>query len=77
MVTPRPRLYSLQAFLDRHLGHDVQADGRLVEQQELGLMQQGGDQLHFHALAQRQLADRLARQLLDMRTARSARRASD
>ena len=45
------------------LGNDIQADGRLVEKQHVGRVQQGGDQFHFHPLAQRQLADRLVKQL--------------
>ena len=42
---------------------DVEADRRLVEEQHLGRVEQGGDQLHLHPLAERQLADRLVEQL--------------
>ncbi len=59
------RVVLAQAFLDRHLGHDVEADRRLVEQEDLGLVEQGGDQLHLHPLAEGQLADGLAGELLD------------
>jgi len=45
------------------LGHHVQPDRRFVQEQDLGRVEQGGDQFHFHALAQRQLADRLAEQV--------------
>ena len=62
---PAPGVVVAQAFLDRHLRHHVEADRRLVEQEQLRLVQQRGDQLHLHPLAQRQLADRLAGQLPD------------
>ena len=60
-----PGVVVAQALLDRHLRHHVEADRRLVEQEQLRLVQQGGDQLHLHPLAERQLADGLAGQLLD------------
>ena len=60
MISPR-LLVVLQEVLDVVLGDHVQADRRLVEEQHLGRVQQGGDQFHLHPLAQRQLADRLRR----------------
>ena len=48
------------------LGDHVQADRRLVEEQHVGRVQQRGDQLHLHPLAQRQFADRLPQQLADV-----------
>jgi len=44
------------------LGDDVEAEGRLVEEENLGLMEQGGDQLHLHALAERKFPHRLVHQ---------------
>ena len=55
-------LVVLQEGLDVVLGDHVQADGGLVEEQHVGRVQQRGDQLHLHPLAQRQLADRLREQ---------------
>jgi hypothetical protein len=51
-------LHVPQELVDRVLGHHVEADRRLVEEQHLRLVQQGGHQLQLHALAQRQVADR-------------------
>src|SRR5262249_41617094 len=58
------RVVVLQAFLNGMLGNHVQPNRRLVEQQKLRLMEQGRDQLHFHPLAERELADRLPDQIL-------------
>ena len=44
-------------FANGLLGNDVEADGGLVEKQDAGLVEQGGDEFHFHAFAQTQLAD--------------------
>ena len=43
-------------FAHGFLGNDIQADGRFVEKQHLGLMQQRRDQLHFHAFAEGKFA---------------------
>ena len=48
------------------LGDHVQADRRLVEEQDLRAVQQGGDEFHLHPLAQRQFADRPAQQAMDV-----------
>ena len=54
-----------QALLDGHLGDDVEANGRLIQQEKLRLVQQGGNQFHLHALAQRQFADGLTGEMFD------------
>src|SRR6266568_4308601 len=48
----------LEKFPHDFLGDHVQADGRLVEKKDPRLVQQGGDQFHFHHFAQGQLAHR-------------------
>src|SRR5581483_9323955 len=55
----------LQAALDRGLGDHIEPNGRLIQQEQLRLVKQGGDQLHFHAFAQRQLSDGLVGQFAD------------
>ena len=50
----------LQEVADARLGGDVQADGRLIEEEHPGPVQQPGGQLAFHALAQREVAHRFA-----------------
>ena len=56
-------LIMAQESLNVVLRDHVQPDRRFVEEQHFGRVEQGGDQLHFHPLAQRQLAHRLAEQL--------------
>ncbi len=48
---------------DRRLGGDVQADGGLVQEQQVGPMQQAGGDLAPHPLAERHAVDRLVQQL--------------
>ena len=43
----------------------IEADGRLVEEQDRGIVQQGGGELRPHALAERELAHRLGQQPLE------------
>jgi hypothetical protein len=43
-------------FADGFLRNHVQADGRLVEKQHLGLVQQRGDEFHLHAFAEGKFA---------------------
>ena len=69
-------LVVLEELLDVVLSHHVQTDRRLVQKQHLRRMQQGGDQLHLHPLAQRQLAHRLLQQSPHVQQGRSARPAS-
>src|SRR5260370_3316821 len=45
-----------QKFTDALLTNHVQTDGWFVEKEDARLMNQRGDQLHLHPLAQRQLA---------------------
>ncbi len=63
-------LIELEEVLHAALGHDVQANRRLVQQQHLRAVQEGGDQLHSHSLAQRQFAHRLADELPHFEQAR-------
>jgi len=44
---------------DARLGRDVEADGRLVEEQHLRSVEQPRGELALHTLAERQVADRL------------------
>ena len=44
------RVVVTQEFTNDLLRDDVEADGGLVEEQDLGLMQERGDELHLHAL---------------------------
>ena len=48
------------------LGDHVQADRRLVEKEDLGTVEQGGDELHLHPLAERKFANRPAQQAMDV-----------
>ncbi len=45
------------------LGHQVEPDGRLVEEQDLGVVQQARGELAAHPLAERQVAHRLVEQV--------------
>ena len=45
---------------DPLLHRDVEAERRLVEEQDLRAVEQRADELHLHPLAERQVADRLA-----------------
>ena len=47
-----------EEFPHRILGDHVEADGRLVEEEDLGVVQQRHHDLGAHALAERQLAHR-------------------
>ena len=62
----RELLVMPQERLNVVLGDHVEADRRLVEKQHLGRVQQGGDQLHLHPLAERQFAHRLPQQRADL-----------
>ena len=57
MVVPRIALQVGQRLADRVFGDHVQTDGRLVEEDHLGVVQQRGHQLAPHPLAQAELAD--------------------
>jgi hypothetical protein len=48
---------ALEEFAHNLLRNHIQADGRFVEEEDFGLMQERGDQLHLHAFAQGKLAD--------------------
>ena len=50
----------LEEVADARLGGDIQADGGLIQEQHLGAVEQAGGQLALHALAQREVAHRLA-----------------
>ena len=52
-----------QQLAEALLGQQVEADGRLVEEQDLGLVQQARGQLAAHPLAERQVAHRLVEQV--------------
>ena len=47
----------VQERTHRLLGHDVEADGGLVEEEHARAVEQGGDELHLHAFTERKLAD--------------------
>ena len=59
------RVMVAEEFADGLLGDDVEADGGFVQKKDLRLVQQGGDQLHFHPLAQRQFANHHVEFVLD------------
>ena len=61
---------------DRRLGGDVEPDGRFVQEQHRGAVQQAGDDLAAHALAERQPVHRLRAATAPGRSARSADRAA-
>ena len=46
-----------QKIADGFLRNDVEADGGLVEEEHTRAVEQGGDELHLHALAKGELAD--------------------
>ena len=50
------RIVMLEKFAHGLLAYDVQANGRFVEEEDPGPVQQGGNELHFHALAEAELA---------------------
>ncbi|MNG10389.1 hypothetical protein D3C84_938530 [compost metagenome] len=52
-----------QIIADAPLGDDVQTDRRLVEEQNVRVVQQRGGQIGSHSLAQRQLAHRRIHEL--------------
>ena len=49
-----PGVIALEKFPDGLLRDHIQADRRFIQEENPGLVQQRGDQLHLHALAQRQ-----------------------
>ena len=51
---------------DASLHGDVQADGRLVQEQDARGVQQGSHDLHLHALAQREIAHRFGHQVFKL-----------
>lgn len=53
---------ALDEVAHRQLRRRVQADGGLVEEEHVGLVQQGRGDLRAHPLAQGELADRLVEQ---------------
>ncbi len=59
---PPQLLVVAEKLLDIVLSDHVEPDGGFVQEEHLRRVQQGGDQLHLHPLAQRQLADRLRQQ---------------
>ncbi len=54
----------LEELADLLLREDVQPDGRLVQEDQARLVDQRGDQLHLHALAQREAAHLHVEQVL-------------
>src|SRR5579859_398440 len=54
-----------QKFADGFLRNDVQPDGRLVQEEDFGLVQERGDQFHLHPFAERKLADHDVELVLD------------
>ena len=57
IVVPRSALMSARKSRTRSLAHDVEADGRLVEEHDLRIVQQRRGEIAPHALPERQLAD--------------------
>src|SRR6478752_3327872 len=53
-------------FPDALLADDVEPDRRLVEKKDARLMDQSGDELHFHAFAQGKLAYHHVHLVLDV-----------
>ena len=56
----------LHKTADAALHGHIQANGRFIEEQHFGPMQQRADKFHLHAFAQRQIADRLLDKILDL-----------
>ena len=50
-----------QESLNVVLGDHIEPDGRFIEKQHFRRVEQGGNQFHFHPLAQRKFPHRLAR----------------
>ena len=73
-VTRCSRFRSLMKSQDVPLGQHVQAEGRLVEEEDLRLVQQRQRQLGAHALAQAQLARQAAGRTRRARAARARSR---
>ena len=51
---------------DAALHGDVEADGRLVEEDHLRTVEEGGGDLAFHPFAEGEVADRLAKQIAQL-----------
>ena len=51
------RVVIAQEFADILLRNHVEADGGFVEEEDAGLVEQRGDELHFHAFAEGEFAD--------------------
>ena len=65
-VVPCRALRSARNVAHAVLAHDVEADRRLVEEQQLGTVQQRGGELAAHALPERELAHRRAEELVEL-----------
>src|SRR3990167_6468170 len=48
------------------LHDDIKTNGRLVQKENFGMMDEGSYQFHFHSLSQRQLPDRYFTQIADI-----------
>ena len=73
-VTPRSRLICAQEVADAVLGHHVQPDGRLVQVEDLRIVQQRGRQVAAHALAERELAHGRAQERVEVEQVAEGRR---
>ena len=57
---------ALQEVAHAMLGDHIQANRRLIEVQDLGIVQQRRGEIATHTLAQRQLADRRAQKRIEL-----------
>ena len=74
-MTPRSRVDLLQERAHALLGDDVEPDRRLVEEEQLRLVQHRRGQLAADALPERQLAHRRAQERVEVEHLAEARQA--
>ncbi len=65
-----PRLVGAEELPQVHLGDDVEADRGLIEEEDLGLVEERGDELTLHALPERELAHGGFQHVLDLQELR-------
>ena len=66
IAVPKRLVHLVQEGTDRVLGHQVEADGRLVQEQQRRSVQQTCREVRPHPLAQRELAHRRVKELVEL-----------
>lgn len=62
-------LVVLEKLLDIVLRHHIEPDGRFIEEEDFGSVEEGGDEFHLHAFAEGEFANGSSEEFLDFEEA--------